>query len=149
MTGLTTVTKKDSGMYIANVEGLTAKLDRYTDDMLDKVVQGLKECGGELSAEAVKLTPVDVGEMRSRSFVSDVYVNESGNLEIAVGFERHGAEMGTVNPKSKGVLYAVPLHERTNVRHKVGQAKFLETARNNFEREFLQSMREYCKEAKP
>ena len=149
MTGLTTVTKKDSGMYIANVEGLTAKLDRYTDNMLDKAIQGLKECGGELSAEAVKLTPVDVGEMRARSFVSDVYVNESGNLEIAVGFERHGVETGTVNPKSKGVLYAVPLHERTNVKHKVGQAKFLETARNNFEREFLQSMREYCKEAKP
>ena len=149
MTGLTTVTKKDSGMYIANVEGLTAKLDRYTDDMLDKVIQGLKECGGELEAEAVKLTPVDVGEMRSRSFVSDVYVNGSGNLEIAVGFERHGAETGMVNPKARGVLYAVPLHERTNVRHKVGQAKFLETARNNFEREFLLSMREYCKEAKP
>ena len=149
MTGLTTVTKKDNGMYIANVEGLVAKLDRYTDDMLDKVIQGLKECGGELEAEAVKLTPVDVGEMRARSFVSDVYVNESGNLEIAVGFERHGAETGMVNPKARGVLYAVPLHERTNVRHKVGQAKFLETARNNFEREFLQSMREYCKEAKP
>ena len=149
MTGITTVTKKDSGMYIANVEGLTAKLDRYADDMLDKVIQGLKECGGELEAEAVKLTPVDVGEMRSRSFVSDVYVNESGNLEIAVGFERHGAETGMVNPKARGVLYAVPLHERTNVRHKVGQAKFLETARNNFEREFLLSMREYCKEAKP
>ena len=149
MTGLTTVTKKDSGMYIANVEGLTAKLDRYTDDMLDKVIQGLKECGGELEAEAVKLTPVDVGEMRSRSFVSDVYVNGSGNLEIAVGFERHGAETGMVNPKARGVLYAVPLHERTNVRHKVGQAKFLETARNNFEREFLLSMRECCKEAKP
>ncbi len=149
MTGLTTVTKKDNGMYIANVEGLTAKLDSYADDMLDKVIQGLKECGGELEAEAVKLTPVDVGEMRSRSFVSDVYVNESGNLEIAVGFERHGAETGMVNPKARGVLYAVPLHERTNVRHKVGQAKFLETARNNFEREFLLSMREYCKEAKP
>ena len=149
MSGLTTVTKKDSGMYIANVEGLTAKLDRYTDDMLDKAIQGLKECGGELSAESVKLTPVDVGEMRARSFVSDVYVNESGNLEIAVGFERHGAETGTVNPKARGVLYAVPLHERTNVKHKVGQAKFLETARNNFEREFLLSMREYCKEAKP
>jgi len=149
MTGLTTVTKKDNGMYIANVEGLTAKLDGYADDMLDKVIQGLKECGGELEAEAVKLTPVDVGEMRSRSFVSDVYVNESGNLEIAVGFERHGAETGMVNPKARGVLYAVPLHERTNVRHKVGQAKFLETARNNFEREFLLSMREYCKEAKP
>ena len=149
MTGLTTVDKKDSGMYIANVEGLTAKLDRYADDMLDKVIQGLKECGGELEAEAVKLTPVDVGEMRSRSFVSDVYVNGSGNLEIAVGFERHGAETGMVNPKARGVLYAVPLHERTNVRHKVGQAKFLETARNNFEREFLLSMREYCKEAKP
>ena len=58
-----------------------------------------------------------------RSFVSDVYVNESGNLEIAVGFERHGVETGTVNPKSKGVLYAVPLHERTNVRHKVGQGE--------------------------
>ena len=149
MTGLTTVAKKDTGMYIANVEALTAKLDNYTDDMLDKVVKGLKECGGELSAEAVKLTPVDVGEMRARSFVSDVYVNAEGNLEIAVGFEKHGAETGTVNPKSKGVLYAVPLHERTNVRHKVGQAKFLETARNNFEREFLVSMREYCKEAKP
>ena len=149
MTGLTTVTKKDNGMYIANVEGLTAKLDGYADDMLDKVIQGLKECGGELEAEAVKLTPVDVGEMRSRSFVSDVYVNESGNLEIVVGFERHGAETGMVNPKARGVLYAVPLHERTNVRHKVGQAKFLETARNNFEREFLLSMREYCKEAKP
>ena len=94
MTGLTTISKKDTGMYIANVEGLTAKLDRYTDDMLTKAIQGLRECGGELSAEAVKLTPVDVGEMRARSFVSDVYVNESGNLEIAVGFERHGVEIG-------------------------------------------------------
>ena len=46
MTGLTTVTKKDTGMYIANVEGLTAKRDKYTDDMLDKAIQGLKECWG-------------------------------------------------------------------------------------------------------
>lgn len=61
---------------------------------------------------AITLAPRDTGLLRESGFVTRPE-RAGGQIECVVGF---------------GADYAVYVHERTEIRHPVGQAKFLETA---------------------
>lgn len=65
--------------------------------------------------EAKQRTPVDTGTLRASGTVSAPDVSGS-RIEVAGGFG--GAAQN----------YAIPVHERMDARHPVGQAKFLESA---------------------
>lgn len=145
--GTTTTILNEGGVYVSTVDGITGKLGQYEESMRKQVEEGLRDCAGELMDRAVKLTPAVTGELRARSFKTDVMEGEKGSLEIYVGFEQNGAKTGTINGKTAGKFYAVPVHERTEAHHEVGQAKFLEAARNEFAEEFLEAMEKYVEKA--
>ena len=75
----------------------------YTQAMSAAIYQK----GLEVLAGSVRLVPVDTGRLRSTHYVT-------------IPSSRGVVEMGY------GTDYAVPVHERTDVRHTTGQAKFLE-----------------------
>ena len=62
-----------------------------------------------IMAESVKLVPVDTGRLRATAYVAPPKFGR--DTECRVGY---------------GTRYAVYVHERTDVRHTNGEAKFLE-----------------------
>ncbi len=88
----------------------------------------LTEFGGEVQRYSVTLTPVDTGDLRGSSYTGEPESNNNSGLKVEVGYERD------VLPEN---AYSVYVHERTELHHDVGQAKFLETALQTKEPEFL------------
>lgn len=74
--------------------------------------------GSRTIAESVPLTPVDTNDLRASAFVSSPSIR-AGRLTVRMGY---------------GTDYAVPVHERTKVFHKVGAAKFLRIPFDNQKR---------------
>lgn len=145
--GTTTAALKN-GVWFAQVDNITAKLEDYKEAMQAKIEEGLRDCAGELMDRSVKICPYKTGELRSRSFKTDVMKDEDGHPEIYVGYERFGAKTGSVKGEAAGKFYAVPVHERTYAKHEPpGQAKFLECARNEYADEFKAAMKKYVEEA--
>ncbi len=88
----------------------------------------LTEFGGEVQRYSVILTPVDTGDLRGSSYTGEPESNNNSGLKVEVGYERD------VLPEN---AYSVYVHERTELHHDIGQAKFLETALQTKEPEFL------------
>jgi hypothetical protein len=63
-----------------------------------------------IEAESVKLVPVDTGRLSTTHYVSPPK-KDASKITCKIGY---------------GTNYALPVHERTKVRHTVGQAKYLE-----------------------
>jgi len=87
------------------------------------VVAAVYQKGLSISADAVRLTPVDTGRLRASHYVAPP---RGPDNEVEIGF---------------GTNYAIPVHERTDVRHEVGQAKFLQTAVQKGTRGYRQDIR--------
>lgn len=97
---------------------------------ISKVISGLNAAKARKRAAAAKalgkfanhvigdsqqLTPVDTGALQASGTVGDV--EEKGEkLQVVIGHNTN---------------YAAPVHERTQVPHEIGQAKFLATAVKN------------------
>lgn len=77
----------------------------------EATAKGLYEEGLEIMAEAQRRTPVDTGRLRASGRVS--LPVRSSNPSITLSF---------------GTDYGIYVHERTELRHPVGEAKFLENA---------------------
>lgn len=73
----------------------------------------LLEEGYRVDANMVPRIPVDTGRMRSTHYVAPPMVEPGGEIVVEVGVATD---------------YAVAVHERTEVNHPVGEAKFLERA---------------------
>lgn len=67
----------------------------------------------KVMAKAKRLTPVDTGALRASGHVQPPVVRP-GTIEVTLGFGGPSAS------------YAVFVHERTELNHTVGQAKYLE-----------------------
>jgi len=67
-----------------------------------------------IDANMVPRIPVDTGRLRASHYVAPPK-RDGGVLVVEVGV---------------GMKYAVPVHERTELRHTVGEAKYLENALN-------------------
>lgn len=127
------------GITINGLDRLAAKLSVYAEDMNHAVSRGMAEFAGEIEAESVKLTPIDTGELRSRSYIhGPLYDQNNQQYSMIVGYER--------NIPAEN-LYAVSVHERVEIRHKVGQAKFLETALKTKMPEYLPFIKRVIKES--
>ena len=77
--------------------------------------------GSALLAQSLKLVPVDTGRLRSTGYVSPPE-DEVGGVFVEVGY---------------GTDYAVRQHEDSSLRHRVGQAKFLQQPFEESERGML------------
>jgi len=86
---------------------------------------GLEEVAKQLKEKSVAKTPIDTGELRSRAFVSPV-IAEKNAMIVTVGYASELPE------------YAIYVHERMDVRHRVGQAKFLESSLHEIYGQFIQ-----------
>jgi len=104
-------------------------ISAYVSSRIALAMKGLKASGERLKEKSVARTPIDTGELRSRAFVSPVTSSED-SMSVTVGYE------------SEDPLYAVYVHERTDVHHKIGQAKFLESSLHEMSSEFLSMMKE-------
>lgn len=129
---------------------LAANLKMYSKDMTEKVAKAMMDFGGEIMRQSIELAPIDTGELRARAFVEGPLLSKDGSeYLVVVGYEKHNAPTGTVEPKSRGNFYAVPVHERLNVNHPTGQAKFLEQPYKEMADGYLKYMAEAAEEATP
>jgi hypothetical protein len=83
----------------------------------DAARKALDQFGEHVLGDAQQLTPVDTGALKASGYTEPVTVDAGGEMAKPIGFN---------------TSYAAAVHERLDVHHDQGQAKFLETAiRNN------------------
>ena len=91
---------------------------------------GLVEAAETTMTKAKRRTPVDTGALRSSGHVQPPK-REGTELHVLFGFggPAGAGNLGETNDEPVG--YAVYVHEDLTARHKVGQAKYLESAVND------------------
>jgi len=112
------------------VSEVVSALTKKNSCVAERLKRALTNAAGEVIAESTKITPIKTGELRSRTFIDSPKVSNNSTMDIAFGYEKNGQTFDN--------LYSVYVHERTELHHPVGQAKFLETAFKNFQGEMLQ-----------
>lgn len=80
--------------------------------MPEAAARGIYAAGEVILADATERTPVDTGRLRSSGYCAPPR-GTAGDYVVEVGF---------------GTDYAPAVHEKTEVHHAVGEAKFLEKA---------------------
>jgi len=77
-----------------------------------------------IMTESKKQVPVDTGTLRASGFVKEPET-KGGKVEVELGY---GGPASKVNPKTgqRTEEYAYWVHERLDLKHEVGKAKFLE-----------------------
>jgi len=128
--------------YVNGDQTLIANLEVYKDRMTDAVADGMRKFGGRVEGESTRRCPVETGELRSRVF-NEGPLRDGDTYVQVVGYEKFGATW------EKGKAYAVPVHERTNVHHPVGEAKFLENAVNHLSEEYAKYLQKLLGQVKP
>jgi hypothetical protein len=95
----------------AHVEGIQ-EIERKLQDLVRKYPEAAATAtyqeGLALLADSVKEVPVDTGRLRRTGYVDAP--TDARDPKVVVGY---------------GTDYALPVHERTEVHHPVGKAKFL------------------------
>lgn len=114
---------------IKGADEIREKLRKLAVDHHSAAKAALHQEGLELMAEAVKRTPVDTGRLRASAYAK---AEDGGGdqLREVVGF---------------GADYALAVHERTEVRHETGQAKFLTSVLEERQGGFVDRMGERIK----
>jgi len=103
-----------SGMTLEGTEELLSAINAFDGLARQKLAVVLYRRAEEIMTEAKGLTPVDTGNLKASGHVQKPVITDSG-VSVTLGFG------GPAAP------YALPVHERLDVRHRIGQAKFLET----------------------
>lgn len=102
---------------VARVIKATSKAT--VDDSI-KIEEGIRKCLGVIHRKAQTLCPVDVNVPRRREGLP--HLRDSGREEV------HGKGMAAQGAVVFEGSHAIYVHERLDVRHPVGEAKFLEKA---------------------
>lgn len=124
-------------------ERLAEALAAYAENMTEEVARAMFDFGNEVIAQAIELTPVDTGELRSRAFVEGPFLTDDEEYyAVVVGYEKH-------DENTTGDYYAVPVHERTHVHHDNGQAKFLEEPFKRMQSKFISELGDAAQKVKP
>lgn len=99
---------------------LAAVLMRFKqmqEGIVDAVDAGLYAGGNIIMSDSIPRVPVDTGNLRASGYVT---LPKDHTVEIGYG--------------GSAKSYAVPVHEKTEVRHEVGEAKYLERAAESREK---------------
>lgn len=92
-------------------EEMADKLRRLFPIYQEAAAEGMQTWADDvISTSQRDYVPVDTGALKASGHSSDATITDSG-IEVEVGYSQS---------------YAGPVHERMNVRHEVGQAKYLE-----------------------
>lgn len=110
-------------------ERLLSNILRSEHRVVGAAMRALKEEADAIMEESRNQVPVDTGTLKESAYVEEPQV--AGN-EIVVNFG-YGGPNDKVNPKSgkPASEYAIYVHERTDLKHPTGKAKFLEDPLNN------------------
>jgi hypothetical protein len=127
--------------YVNGDQTLIANLEVYKDRMTDAVADGMRKFGGRVEGESTRRCPVETGELRSRVF-NEGPLRDGDTYVQVVGYEKFGAAW------EQGRAYALQVHERTHVAHKVGEAKFLENAVNALSGEYAKYLQKLLGQVK-
>lgn len=97
---------------------------RQADKIALAAAAALYELGQDILKRSDELIPVDTGTAKASGRV--MFSTGAGGPRVVVGYG-YGEQS---NPKTgePAIGYVIPLHERVEVQHETGQAKFLETA---------------------
>lgn len=102
-----------TGIGIGKTPELTEALAAWGDKAVEADGRALYRLGEQIMAESKRRVPVDTGNLRASGHVQ---APKTENLSVSV----------TLGYGGPGVGYALPVHERFDVRHKVGGPKYLE-----------------------
>lgn len=98
-------------VHISGIDKVLGNLNRQIVQINGRSRVGLRAAALLVLGEAKELTPVVTGHLQG--FTHTEPIESSAGPGIEIGFD---------------AIYAVFVHERTELHHPVGQAKFLETA---------------------
>lgn len=90
--------------------------------------RGLLKAGLQLQADAQKLVPIDTGRLKASA------KTQVENSEVTVSFN---------------TPYALVVHERLDVYHPVGQAKYLEEPARKNRKKYMNTIKREIKAARP
>lgn len=99
-------------MKLEGMDEVLKNLDAAARKYPEATAKALFEEGLRIQKASVERTPVKYGRLRGSAYTSPPKMTSSGP-EVEVGY---GAE------------YGIYVHERTEIIHRVGQSKFLESA---------------------
>lgn len=87
--------------------------------------RGLLKAAQEIMDLSQLQVPFETGTLRNSGFVSGPERDESGRVQVRIGY---GGEADKQNPKTGQMAseYMIPVHERLDVQHPIGKAKFFE-----------------------
>lgn len=100
-----------SKSYFKGLNEVIRNLNREVMALQRRTTAGLWEAGLEVKRRAVELAPVDSGNLRASGYT--ITYDRPQGPAVEIGFT---------------AAYAPYVHERMELKHPVGQAKFLETA---------------------
>lgn len=121
---------------LTGMADLNANLARLSGEELRLAVeQGLFEIGSVMEGDAKELVPVDTGNLRDSGFTLTKSLEALGpsaepSAEARASLEDGGTINAVVGFGGPSAEYALVQHERTDYHHRIGQAKYLETAVN-------------------
>lgn len=113
---------------IAGKDEVLRNLNRQVLGIKKRTRKGMLAAGLLVKGESMRLTPVDTGNLRNSAYTDPIGTDDNPGVEI--GYQ---------------AAYAVYVHERTELHHEVGQAKFLETALKKSARRVLSIIRRAAK----
>ncbi|HEY0839000.1 MAG TPA: hypothetical protein VGD74_02320, partial [Vulgatibacter sp.] len=102
---------------LRGLEDLQRRLGLAQEALTKGVAAGLYAVGQNIRSTSMDKTPIDTGSLKSSH-----YVTEPEGLERAMPSVTIGCGGGPAQP------YAIVQHERLDLRHPEGEAKFLEKA---------------------
>ena len=107
-------------MSVKGIKDAQRNLRAYQKRVRGAVGKALHAEGQAIMREAKKEVPVDTGRLRQTGFVGRAVDGPKGPT-VPIGF---------------GTKYALPVHERLEVHHPVGKAKYLEDPVNRAKKGF-------------
>lgn len=113
---------KGLGTMERNLLGMQSRVAQAAADALYEQAKGIMD-------KSIEQVPVDTGTLKASAYVERPTVT---NTQITIDFG-YGGPNDQVNPKSgqRASEYAIFVHERLDVHHTVGKAKYLEDPLND------------------
>lgn len=112
------------GIEMKGLKQVRKRLDKVRKDSPNAFAGALWQNAQDIQRAANPKVPVDTGTLK-RAWVVDAPKIQSGTISVDVGY---------------GTAYAIYVHERTDLGHDTGQAKFLEAAIKEESGKFLQKL---------
>lgn len=114
---------------LRNLEPMVKRMLATNKEVLSIVAEALHDEANNIMTESRNQVPVDTGTLKSSAYVLDPQI-QTDEVRVRFGY---GGPNDKMNPKHRRMAseYAAIVHERLDVRHPVGKAKYLEDPFND------------------